>query len=138
MTNHYLAADASATGWDQTIYAFLAEKERRSGSMRTVETYSRMLFHFFGALGKPPDQVVATEGPDLTGGDDGLTFGHQRLPVFHGLVQGELAACGLNHNCGIVNPQHGGSGVLGHFGYGVAIPGHYRAANLCIGSFATT
>ncbi len=61
MTAHYLVTDASATGWEQTIYAFLAEKERRSGSMRTVETYSRMLFYFFGALGKPPDQVDATE-----------------------------------------------------------------------------
>ena len=61
MTSHYLVTDASSTGWEQTIYAFLAEKERRSGSMRTVETYSRMLFHFFGSLGKTPDQVVATE-----------------------------------------------------------------------------
>jgi len=29
--------------WDQALYAFLAEKERRSGSRRTVESYSRML-----------------------------------------------------------------------------------------------
>ena len=28
--------------WDQALYAFLAEKERRSGSRRTVESYSRM------------------------------------------------------------------------------------------------
>ena len=61
MTTHYLVTDTSASGWDQCIYGFLAEKERRSGSKRTVETYSRMLYQFFGTLGKPPDQVAATE-----------------------------------------------------------------------------
>ena len=29
--------DDSASGWDQALDAFLAEKERRSGSRRTVE-----------------------------------------------------------------------------------------------------
>jgi integrase/recombinase XerC len=43
--------------WEQALYAFLAEKERRSGSARTVQSYSRMLRYFFGQLGKPPDQV---------------------------------------------------------------------------------
>ena len=47
--------------WEQAIYAFLAEKERRSGSMRTVVAYSGMLYRFFGRLGKPPDEVTATE-----------------------------------------------------------------------------
>jgi len=61
MTTQYLVTDTGATGWEQTIYAFLAEKERRSGSIRTVETYSNMLSRFFGALGKPPDQVLSTE-----------------------------------------------------------------------------
>ncbi len=28
MTTHYLVADTTATGWEQAIYAFLAEKER--------------------------------------------------------------------------------------------------------------
>ena len=42
-------------------YAFLAEKERRSGSMRTVDSYSRMLQEFFGRLGKPPDLVTAQD-----------------------------------------------------------------------------
>ena len=50
MTTHYLVADTSPTDWQQSIYAFLAEKERRSGSKRTVETYSRMLFQFFREL----------------------------------------------------------------------------------------
>ena len=45
MTTHYLVTNTSTTGWEQTIYAFLAEKERRSGSIRTVESYSRMLYH---------------------------------------------------------------------------------------------
>ena len=31
--------DDSASGWDKAMYAFLAEKERRSGSRRTVESY---------------------------------------------------------------------------------------------------
>jgi site-specific recombinase XerD len=50
-----------AAGWERALYAFLAEKERRSGSRRTVEGYSRMLQHFFGTVGKPPDQVTAQE-----------------------------------------------------------------------------
>lgn len=43
------------------MYAFLAEKERRSGSMRTVQSYSRMLRHFFGTAGKTPDKVTSPE-----------------------------------------------------------------------------
>jgi site-specific recombinase XerD len=53
--------DESLCGWEHTLYAFLAEKERRSGSRRTVEGYSRMLQHFFGTLGKPPDRVNSQE-----------------------------------------------------------------------------
>jgi hypothetical protein len=30
-------SDESSAGWQQTVMAFLAEKERRSGSRRTVE-----------------------------------------------------------------------------------------------------
>jgi len=47
--------------WERALYTFLAEKERRSGSRRTVEGYSRMLQHFFAALGKPPDQIASRE-----------------------------------------------------------------------------
>src|ERR1051325_10498865 len=43
--------------WDEAFYAFLAEKERRSGSLRTVQSYSRMLQHFFADLGKTPDLI---------------------------------------------------------------------------------
>ncbi|MHB8376256.1 MAG: tyrosine-type recombinase/integrase [Dehalococcoidia bacterium] len=53
--------DRSAEGWERSLYAFLAEKERRSGSRRTVEGYSRMLRHFFGTVAKPPDRVTSPE-----------------------------------------------------------------------------
>ena len=62
-------------GWERAMYAFLVEKERRSGSRRTVEGYSRMLQDFFGRVGKPPDQVTAQEafiwahGKGLSGKD---------------------------------------------------------------------
>ncbi len=61
MTTQNLVQGGDTSRWDQAIYAFLAEKERRSGSMRTVRAYSGMLYRFFGTLGKPPDQVTATE-----------------------------------------------------------------------------
>jgi integrase/recombinase XerC len=48
-------------GWERAMIAFLVEKERRSGSVRTVEGYSRMLQDFFGRLGKAPDQVTVQE-----------------------------------------------------------------------------
>ena len=51
----------TAEGWERSLYAFLAEKERRSGSRRTVEGYSRMLQHFFATVGKPPDRVSSQE-----------------------------------------------------------------------------
>src|SRR6186713_1954826 len=47
--------------WDQALYAFLAEKERRSGSRRTVESYSRMLQDFFGLVAKRPNHVSSPE-----------------------------------------------------------------------------
>ena len=53
--------DDTAPAWERAFYAFLAEKERRSGSRRTVDAYSRTLQRFFGTLGKPPDQVTSQE-----------------------------------------------------------------------------
>ncbi len=53
--------DSSASDWGRTLYAFLAEKERRSGSTRTVQSYSRMLNDFFGRGGKTPDQVTGQD-----------------------------------------------------------------------------
>ncbi len=43
------------------MYAFLAEKERRSGSLRTVQSYSRMLRDFFGRSAKAPDEVTSQD-----------------------------------------------------------------------------
>jgi site-specific recombinase XerD len=63
----------TATGWQRSFYAFLAEKEQRSGSRRTVEGYSRMLQDFFGRAGKQPDRVTSQDifvyahGPGLSG-----------------------------------------------------------------------
>ena len=49
--------------WQQTVVAFLAEKERHSGSHRTVETYARMLWPFLLRVGSPdlvtPAHVLA-------------------------------------------------------------------------------
>ena len=39
--------------WQRTLLAFLAEKERRSGSRRTVESYSRLLWPFLTRVGSP-------------------------------------------------------------------------------------
>ena len=63
--------DGSVDAWQQAIYAFLAEKERRSGSMRTVDAYSRTLQRFFGTLGKMPDEVTSR---------DVFAFAHGRGP----------------------------------------------------------
>ena len=65
MQPHHLPAAASddVPAWQQTVVAFLAEKERRSGSRRTVETYARMLWPFLLRVGSPdlvtPAHVLA-------------------------------------------------------------------------------
>lgn len=43
------------------MVGFLVEKERRSGSRRTVEGYSRMLQDFFGRLNKTPDAITTPD-----------------------------------------------------------------------------
>ena len=74
--------ESTAAGWERSLYAFLAEKERRSGSFRTVQSYSRMLQHFFGRAGKTPDQVTSQDvfawayGTGLSGNQPGsITIG---------------------------------------------------------------
>ena len=47
----------SSSVWEGSLYAFLAEKQRRSGSNRTPDSYYRTLRLFFGSLQKAPDQV---------------------------------------------------------------------------------
>lgn len=61
--------DESIPAWEKAIYAFLAEKERRSGSKRTVDAYTRTLQRFFGTLGKTPEQVTP---PDVFGFAHGI------------------------------------------------------------------
>jgi len=61
MTATIIPIGEEAAAWERALYAFLAEKEKRSGSRRTVEGYSRTLQHFFGAVGKPPDKVTCQE-----------------------------------------------------------------------------
>jgi integrase/recombinase XerC len=55
--------DPDVPAWTQTVIAFLAEKERRSGSRRTVEGYARMLWPFLNRIGSPelvtPAHVLA-------------------------------------------------------------------------------
>ncbi len=52
MNPHYLPATApdDVPAWQQTVVACLAEKERRSGSGRTVESYARMLWPFLSKV----------------------------------------------------------------------------------------
>ncbi len=61
MTQTLVPWDESLPAWERAFYAFLAEKERRSGSRRTVDAYSGMLQRFFGTLGKPPDKITGPE-----------------------------------------------------------------------------
>jgi hypothetical protein len=59
MTAQPLPALASGdpSAWDQALYGFLVEKGNRSGSRRTVESYSRMLWPFFAERNLTPDRV---------------------------------------------------------------------------------
>jgi len=50
------AIPVESNQWDQALYAFLVEKGNRSGSKRTVESYSRMLWRFFEHT--TPDRVT--------------------------------------------------------------------------------
>ena len=51
----------SSSVWEGCLYAFLAEKQRRSGSNRTPDSYYRTLRFFFGQLQKAPDQVTSRD-----------------------------------------------------------------------------
>ena len=59
--NQVAYLDESTAGWQGSLYAFLAEKQRRSGSDRTVQSYSRMLQHFFARAGRTPDEVTSQD-----------------------------------------------------------------------------
>ena len=85
MTDQIIFYNDSATAWEKALYAFLGEKQQPSGSRRTVEGYSRMLQHFFGTLGKPPDQVTSQEvfawahGRGLSGNEPALRASLSRV-----------------------------------------------------------
>jgi integrase len=53
--------EENLVGWERALYAFLVEKQRRSGSLRTVQGYSSMLQDFFSRVGKAPDKVTVQE-----------------------------------------------------------------------------
>jgi hypothetical protein len=53
--------EENLVGWERALCAFLVEKQRRSGSLRTVQGYSSMLQDFFGRVPKPPDKVTVQE-----------------------------------------------------------------------------
>lgn len=87
METKLLANPTDPSAWQQALYAFLAEKHRRSGSRRTVESYSRMLQHFFGRLGKTPDQVVS---PDVLSWAHGVGLSGREPSA---VTIGALTAC---------------------------------------------
>jgi integrase len=59
MTALLPALPIESSMWDQALYAFLVEKGNRSGSRRTVESYSRMLWRFFAKT--TPDRVAPAD-----------------------------------------------------------------------------
>jgi len=62
MSNDVAYLDESTSAdWSRTLYAFVAEKERRSGSLRTVQSYSRSLADFFGRARKTPDLITTQD-----------------------------------------------------------------------------
>jgi hypothetical protein len=58
---HLARIDHEASQWDQAFYALLAEKERRSGSLRTFQSSSRMIDHFWSGMGKTSEHATAPE-----------------------------------------------------------------------------
>ena len=58
--------EAGGPPWTQSVLAFLAEKERRSGSRRTVESYARMLWPFLERVGSPNQVTPPTSSPGRT------------------------------------------------------------------------
>jgi site-specific recombinase XerD len=59
MTTTIALPSITAGDWEKARLAFLAEKHRHSGSMRTVTSYSRLLDDFFTRAGRAPDEIEA-------------------------------------------------------------------------------
>ena len=69
--NTSIAAFSDIEGWQHALYAFLIEKEQRSGSMRTVESYSTMLTYFSDEqASRPTKSQPRTFSPTLTARDN--------------------------------------------------------------------
>ena len=93
--------DPDAPAWMQSVVAFLAEKERRSGSRRTVEGYARMLWPFLTSVGSPeritPAHVLAwAHGIGASGRKPSLATVGARIAClssyFRFLIRMQLAA----------------------------------------------
>ncbi len=56
-----LVPEPTGDAWARATYAFLAEKEKRSGSRRTVESYARMLRDLLGRTGRRPDEITSQD-----------------------------------------------------------------------------
>ena len=95
-----LPAIYAPADWQGAFAAFLAEKERRSGSRRTSQEYARILARFFGGLDKTPDQVQPNEvftfayGPGPAGRDPSPATINLRLAALSSLY-GFLGRMGL-------------------------------------------
>jgi hypothetical protein len=94
-------APEDVPAWQQTVVAFLAEKERRSGSRRTVDTYARMLWPFLTRVGSPdlvtPAHVLArAHGIGLSGREPSSTTVGARIAClssyFRFLIRMNVAA----------------------------------------------
>src|SRR5688572_28128214 len=100
--------------WECALVAFLAEKERRSGSKRTPEEYRRVLLRFFGQLGKTPPEVTSAEvfayvhATGLSGREPAAATINLRLAAissFYGfLLRMDLAT--VNPCSRVQRPQH--------------------------------
>ncbi len=55
----HLATTVNAVGWQQTVVAFLAEKEGHDGSKQRVEGYLRVLWPFDGGFRTPAEVTPA-------------------------------------------------------------------------------
>jgi hypothetical protein len=61
MTTQTLVVGSEMDRGEEANYSFLAEKERRSDSARTIQANSRMPFHLYGSLSRTSGLVSSQE-----------------------------------------------------------------------------